>query len=440
MIGLDFGTTYSKVVVRELAGMRAWAVPLSSDAVNPYLLCARLWRQGDHFSLLPEGQALGNLKLDLVAEQTPPDALINATAYVALLLRHVKAWFWRTRSAEFHDVEPIWLTHMGLPVSNLEQEQVVERFRSMLWAAMLVSDRLDRRISDIAVRDALAHVDIAIASGRNEVQTDDGDPVHSDQVALFPEVAAQIYGYFRSDRRDPSLNRFLLADVGGGTVDAGLFGVNQCHDGQEEFVFHAAAVKPLGVYTLHHERLAWHVDQLERYGGHQCADAIVQLSELRRTGASPIAVPGSADDYLEGVEYPDETCDRRFANDFGTMLWRHVVMAASKQTGRPVAGDASLPFLLCGGGRSIEIYKHFARRINARDSSTQLRLREIDIGRPSDLEPRSIDGDVFHRLSVAYGLSFDTIGDVITPSKLPPPPPESSPPDISDNYVSNDQC
>jgi hypothetical protein len=116
------------------------------------------------------------------------------------------------------------------------------------------------------------------------------------------------------------------------------------------------------------------------------------------------------------------------------------VMAAKQATGQQFPADRALPFLLCGGGRSLDLYKLFAQRVNAPNSGTRLRLRVIELARPSDLEPRRIGKDQYHRLSVAYGLSFYDIGKVVTPKMLPPPPPPAPINDRSDGYVSKEYC
>jgi hypothetical protein len=438
VVGLDFGTTYCKVVIRERASGRAWAVPLSVSQQNPYLLCTRVWRQEGKFTLSPEGRAETNLKLQLIDDDASKSALVAATAFMTLLLRHIKAWYWKHLAKEYPGFAPLWLVHMGLPVSNLDESEIRRRFQQMLWSAMLLSNELAPQINLDAVQQSLECVNHAIQAGDQEVSLPSREPVHRDQLRLFPEVAAQIYGYFRSDQRDPSLHTFMLADVGGGTVDAGLFQVTKVGDDAEEVVFSAAVVEQLGVYVLHRNRLAWHRGQLEE--DIRCADVVAKLRALEESGASPAAVPGLIEHYLKGVSYPEQTCDWQFANDFGTLLWRHVVMAARQATGEQFPAGPALPFLLCGGGRSLDLYKRFAQKINAPNSGTRLRLRVIELARPSDLEPRGIGKDQYHRLSVAYGLSFDDIGEVVTPKMLPPPPPPAPFYDLSDGYISKEYC
>ncbi|MCH5378256.1 MAG: hypothetical protein JJ992_30230 [Planctomycetes bacterium] len=120
------------------------------------------------------------------------------------------------------------------------------------------------------------------------------------------------------------------------------------------------------------------------------------------------------------------------------MLWQNVVLSARNRVGKAVDPGRRLQFLLCGGGRSVGLYQQFVERINSPGSSTAVRLHRVEIDRPAQLEPRSLGKSEYHRLSVAYGLSFLDIGEVVTPENLPPPPPPPTPEDRYGAYISKD--
>ena len=436
VIGFDFGTTYCKLVLQEQGSGRAWAIPFSGDSGNPYLLCTKVWKAGHAFSLSNSGVSKGNLKMALFSVEASPDDVINATAFIGLVLRHVKGWFWQHKSIEFPRMNPFWFAHMGLPARDFDNRPLTRKFRQVLWAGMLLAERAGSQIHESVVRECLSVVDHALRARMQEVALPQFGALHLDQVSLYPEVASQIYGYLKSDLHDPSQDTFMLVDVGGGTVDAALFKVVESREGETQFVFRGAAVERLGVYMLHRKRIEWHVQQIAHTGRHQSVGR--QLQDLLDRDAIPAQVPGSIEDYLVGVGYPEETSDNGFSNAFGSMLYENVVLSARNRVGNAVEPGRRLQFLLCGGGRSVGLYQKFVDRINSPNSGTRLRLHRLEIDRPAQLEPRSLGTSEYHRLSVAYGLSFLDIGDVITPENIPPLPPPASLEDRYGTYVSKE--
>lgn len=436
VIGLDFGTTYCKIVLQEQGSGRAWAIPFSADSDNPYLLCTKVWKADHTYSLSHSGVSKGNLKMALFSEQASHDDVINAAAFVGLVLRHVKGWFWQHKSMEFPRMSPFWFAHMGLPARDFDNRLLTRKFRQVLWAGMLLAERAGSQIHESDVRECLSAVDHALTARLKEVALPQFGALHLDQVSLYPEIASQIYGYLKSDLHDPSQDTFMLVDVGGGTVDAALFKVVESDEGETQFVFRGAAVERLGVYMLHRQRIEWHIQQIAHTGRHR--PLVAQLQDLLDRSAIPTQVPGSIEDYIAGVRYPEETCDRGFCNAFGAMLYDNVVLSARNRVGNAVEPGRRLQFLLCGGGRSVGLYQQFVERINSPKSSTQLRLHRVEIDRPAQLEPRSLGKSEYHRLSVAYGLSFLDIGEVITPENLPPPPPRATAADHYGTYISQE--
>ena len=75
-----------------------------------------------------------------------------------------------------------------------------------------------------------------------------------DQVRVYPEIAAQLHGYIRSDRWDSTRRKFLLVDVGSGTVDSTVVNVT-LQDSEPRYNFLQTSVDLLGTIILHRERL-----------------------------------------------------------------------------------------------------------------------------------------------------------------------------------------
>ena len=88
------------------------------------------------------------------------------------------------------------------------------------------------------------------------------------------------------------------------------------------------------------------------------------------------------------------------------------------------------PLFLCGGGAKIKFYRDTVKTINRNLKSTTsfsgFNFKQIP--KPGDLEAHAISIDSYHRLAVAYGLSFRKldIGRIVPKSvisDMPPPPP-----------------
>lgn len=415
-IGLDFGTSFCKVVVQEPSRPQAWAIPFSANEHNPYTLATKLWERDGAFYLDPVGTAFSNLKMALFGEGVTPVDVIRATGFVALVIRHAKNWSWKHKADEFPGQVPLWQVNLGIPARNFENTRLVERFKKILWAGMVLAENQSRAISRVDVIEAISAVETAPSGKGARITMNNYGTVYHDQVNVYPEIAAQIYGFLRSEYRDPNQNTFMLVDVGGGTVDAALFHVFQQKNGETTFIFKASAVEPLGVYMLHRERIHWFLDQLSKKG--LCPEIVNKLRDLIANNWMPDEVPGLISQYLTGVQYPEHTSDKVFYNSFSSMLWYDIIMAAKQKATGVEAKGTRTQFLLSGGGRTIALYKRFINLINSSKSSSQLRLHPIEMGVPRALQAQHIGISEFHRLSVAYGLSFSKIGEIITSKML----------------------
>jgi hypothetical protein len=123
---------------------------------------------------------------------------------------------------------------------------------------------------------------------------------------------------------------------------------------------------------------------------------------------------------LINAKYLNQSVDNEFYNQIMEMHWDEVIIGGANRLGlRPGLQWPMLPYLLCGGGRSIGLYNDFLENINRANFSTSLRQHEIPMQQPEKLEARGLNELVFQRLTVAYGLSYPDIGTVITPEKIP---------------------
>ena len=87
------------------------------------------------------------------------------------------------------------------------------------------------------------------------------------------------------------------------------------------------------------------------------------------------------------------------------------------------AFEEGLPVFLCGGGARIDFYREVVEEVNRRFLTATAGTRPFHvmvIERPEALVDERVDEDLYARLAVAYGLSFDkfNIGEIISPAGI----------------------
>ena len=148
VIGLDFGTSASKVVIQapQLPGSPAYAVDFSnfSNLTTAHLLPTRLQvapKGACSLGTLKNGRFVNDIKLELFSsdqylnskygptrQRLDPQAA--AVAYLALLLRYARAWFLKTcRDVVGHFKTLNWSLNLGVPSPCIEDNEENRRFR-----------------------------------------------------------------------------------------------------------------------------------------------------------------------------------------------------------------------------------------------------------------------------------------------------------------------
>src|SRR2546428_13704932 len=236
-IGLDFGTSCTKVVVRDLALHTADAVPFPGFAYpqNPYLLPTRTYidRQG-HFSLRPspaEGRVVDNLKLALMRinlehinsiDQPTHQSAAHAAAYLGLVLREVHQWVDETKGRIYQNIQRVWSLNIGIPCRSYDNRTVCQSFRTVALAAWQLgyhSGPITQELAQQAVSQAWQRI--------NRQSHDDVDDtlIHPEGVCVIPEIIAEVAGYARSPLRREGM--YLCVDVGASTLAISTFILQQ---------------------------------------------------------------------------------------------------------------------------------------------------------------------------------------------------------------------
>lgn len=409
-LGLDLGTSSVKAVIGDRNRRVHYAVPFRDGiGIEQYLLPTQLYQSEGGYRMggisQPDYQ---NIKLDFMADPTNDQVKKRVAAFIALALRQVSGWFAGAHGATYSGSNLLWSMNLGVPAA--ETGRLSETMQLLGWAGWIAASA-NASITDSLIANALERAEKLLAGTM--------DPKHSEdvEVGTIPEIAAQIYGYVKSDAFDPNAqNLFVLADVGAGTVDCAMFKVR--HDKHsEEFVFYEKSVEPLGVTSLHIHRLRWWQEVFSKIA--HCPEKLseaVELELLQIDANRP--VPDKFSKYFIGVTVqsspkgplglhnPDAEFDRRL---------RAQIQEETLEKGRHSGGwhvDAlkDTPFLLTGGGSRNKYYERIKEGVRHHPSLGYLRLNPKPLILPSSITAPGLSRQDWDRLSVAYGLSFGRVG------------------------------
>jgi hypothetical protein len=433
-LGLDFGTSSVKVVIGDLAADKTYAVPfLKADGIDAYLLPSRVFEaetdEGQMaFDLAEGGQAFRDLKLGLLGNPHSLDRQLEVIAFLAHVMRRARAWLFETHKSIYKNVHCLWQLRIGLPAASALGNQYVPLLETIVLAAWRAA-ALDTPLT----RDDLLQLRESVVA----IPPEDQDV----EVEVIPEIAAQIYGFVVStsfDKKAP--NRYLMVDVGAGTVDSSLFKVVPARGGRWNIEFYTAVVQPYGVSNLHAHRVDWWVNRLTDVQGME--NHLLELRETKFATDLGPSLPIRNQDYFQGINFSNHNPDKSDFDFFdklmdqvrGTTLWRawkDGFLAKEQLTG--------IPMFLCGGGARSEFYLQLEEKLVHMPSYAWLCAEAWQLGYPDgDLEAEGIDQTDFDRLSVAYGLSKINVGQITQAIPLPMVRTEQTT-TFTDRYIDKDQ-
>lgn len=446
-IGLDFGTSSTKVVIRD-----RWAEPGvfpvnltgKGKGTDGCLLPSRVHKSGDEYSLTAGGQAITDLKLGLLACKSPrPVKEFNdCCAFLALVIRQARGWLFTEHRSIYAQHKLNWRVNLGLAARSYHDEAKVDLFKRLAWAAANLAGDSHAREITVDVVDEYRRRAWEVVGGTHEFEGA-ANLVEVDHVDVVPEVSAQLHGFMMSANWDWS-NRpiMMLVDVGAGTVDAALFHVRTSQGGAGVLTFYSTRVGTNGVMNLHRERVDWLKGMLS-----DDASASAARDYLTRIAAGTArlrAIPARVDDYLPGyrLEVDGDGVDQKF---WGERYRAQVV--GSIHDAKTIKGIKSgqlerVPLLLCGGGSRMKFFADIDEAINQTKGWT-LSVEKTMLPVPRELADIGWHAEQYDRISVAYGLSFSGDGDaslgrIVRAIDVPDAPLRSTT-EREDRYVSKDQ-
>jgi hypothetical protein len=429
-IGLDFGTSSTKVVVGDEAMRSAYAVPLT-DGIGPaaYLLPSCLIERGGVYSLDGEGKRHADLKLAMLSNPSDGVACSRVCAYLALVLRSVRAWFFETKQAAYQPYSLLWTLVVGQPSDQASSAQGAALFNSIGLVGWHLAGH-EGPITSASAREAWV--------GRKALPVSD-----EFEVRVMPELSAQIHGFVSSshfDARQPNI--YLMVDVGAGTVDASLFHVKRTSGAKVSFGLFTHSVEALGAASMHRHRVAWWMHHLSA-GGHE-GPLITELESLRLPTEFSGGYPASYADYVGGVVAQFSggapTPDHTFRQKVRNQVVGGVLYGAWNQNLLTQAAIKDMPYFMCGGGSRHPLFEGLNRDLVYTPGATWLSGKRRQLTVPPNLVAPGLSRSDYDRLSVAYGLSQLNPGDFETVQALVPKVQTPQSTNWGTSYIDKDSC
>lgn len=408
VIGLDFGTSSTKVVVADHTLNDAYAVPfVDSVGVGTYLLPSALIETADGLYVLSgEGKRHADMKLAMLANTSDDEACARVCAYLALVIRHTRAWLFEAKRNQYIRADILWTLALGQPADQAESAEGRTHYEQVARVAWY-----------------LAGCSGAVKAGPTlNAWRERSSPEYNDEleIRVMAELSAQIHGFVSSshfDARQPNI--YLIVDVGAGTVDASLFQVRRDSGGTVSFSLFTHSVEVYGAANLNRYRLNWWQSQLDitAQGVTHSNPALARRAQNVKHELECLKLPteyrgrypehyteyikGVIVSFLDGAQTPDAVFQLKVRNQVAGK----VLYGAWKNRLLDQAAIKGMPFFLCGGGARHSFYAALKTGLQSTPNCTWLSAKPRDLVRPANMSAPGVLVNDYDRLSVAYGLS-----------------------------------
>ena len=400
VVGLDFGTSSAKVVVRSPYMGRGFATAVEWPG-DSYLLPTAFELVGDGRKRRAEADPASsnrNLKVDLMDRPQGMEARAKAATYLAWVIGASRRYVLEKRPEIFGQHRIRWKVNLGIPSAGYDDCATRDAFLTVGHVAW----KLSAQSAPPTVAAARAVLD---ESSRLEVGA---------EVDVIPEIVAEVLGYARSPERRDGLH--VILDVGATTTDACGFVIHSREE-EDQYSLLTAVVERRGVLELHRAR--W-----RRITEVEC----VPRDDVPPVDAGPhAAIPERAVDYaaecssdcLPALREVDLEHRDAVAAAFLKVLWH----LRKRRDPHSPHWKAGLHVFVTGGGRGLRLLG--SAREKAEDEFLQRAMDvagfRYDLSLSSSL--RNWAGErppasVIERLGVAYGLSFPDVGEVHPPRAI----------------------
>ncbi len=255
-LGLDFGTSFTKAVWRNLATDEAGAVALPRVFSDSPFPPSRVYLSGDRKCLAPWDSGDANcksllfLKMHLTGRQIGPppheitqiESVSDHDLTFALSVFYVARVFLEARLNTKEQLRDVitdrrveWVSCLGVPDAQYDSDhkQTFEELGKLAWSLSLAMDA--GRISTTPTVEELLKVVMELRGSHDESKQ---------PVEIYPELGAAVLSFLVSPQARPGV--YFYFDIGGGTFDGVAFRFWQ-RDENRYVEYYSACVEPLGI-------------------------------------------------------------------------------------------------------------------------------------------------------------------------------------------------
>ncbi len=438
VVGFDLGTSFTKVVIRDVALKISYAVPFDriSDEQNKYLLPTKLYYSNNRtFSLSSiDNQITDDIKIplmelkDVLSTDEISTSLTHTVAYIGLVLSEARKWFLVNKKSIYKKINLNWHLNIGIPARNYDDTVLKNNFRISALGGWNLSGYKGDITKEVCKKTIIYARSLAKNNNHKPPTNLYLDKIDYEKVDVFPEIIAEFLGYAKSSMRRDGLH--LLIDIGALTIDIAIFNLLQ-REGEDHYPIFTAEVKKLGAIMLHKARLGSLPDDI--------CEGIIKKCNLEDF-FSIIRNPYNfiSKSYHESVRKAEEEHLKKCS----CLITRAVAYTKKMRVPKDDAWKKGASLFLCGGGSILNCYKKALR--DAENVLNPMGINKFNLNNlptPDDIEASELSLNEFHRLGVAYGLSFHKfdIGGIVPPSKIPDLLPHRPKRDIDKLYTDKDQ-
>lgn len=406
-LGIDFGTSFTKICFRDVARNRSEIVTFTDDStqVEESLLPTRI-------GILPDGTLIAGLtasewqiyepqvkttvefikmrlasldlpqqietwRLEQFPELEQPETVENLCVfYLSRVIRRAQNWIRLNKSELIVNQRIIWSANVGVPVAYCDSPALA-RFEKVLSLAWLLSNEPQTE------QLTLERLTQQMQGLRSRLASD--TPIDCFAV---PEIAAEAWSFCNSREADNGF--YVFFDIGDGTIDAAAFYYYR-EAGEPNVDFYTAQVEPLGVTALS-QLLAQELNRSVQDVKAMVCNRSPQMTKIASSQSRKQVQKLVASTIFEGKE--------GYSKQFPGFIIPGAVEPDFKH---------HLNIFVCGGGSKMAFY---AKAIAATHTEFNQQSAGIPpyqlktLPFPKDLRMHPLSQQEYYRFAVAYGLSL----------------------------------
>lgn len=456
-LGIDFGTKFTKVCVRDTDLDRSWVITFTNGSPNldEALLPTKIGICSDgsllagltesEWKTQPQTQIdvdfikmrLANIDLAKEGEGylfdslpkfhnsdlNTPENLENISAYyLSRVILKAKAWVIKNNADLVKGQKISWSINIGVPVKYFDSN-AINSFRKVLSLACLLSE---------------SHPESLTFNQLNDYATLLKNDASDIPCFAIPEIAAAVYSYTISRQAEPGI--YIFFDVGSGTIEGASFRFFR-ENNMPKIEFYTGEVEPIGMNALAKQVNMRVADIPEFKIEKQLVDKsylMLQNIESLSKQVGPQSpnehyhVANSVDVGLNG-KVTTESIERALRNQpsIEKQMILNLILLGQRRIHRQVAevvvtckeknpeyfkSSSSLRVFLGGGGGISEFYRHTIESTHTAFDHKYAGIPVYDLrdvpfpgqgGTEADkFDMSGIEHSHFHRFYIAYGLSI----------------------------------